>query len=880
MKLRLPWLRSNGSRPELPRSWTIVPWLSLIAALLLGASAFTTWRLRSVIETFSKAQLENEVEQVLEKFGIVDGLLSGWLSKALDLLRSDTLGKGQVSLDQSARVRVASSMSSTTVPVLRFGQTAAASMQPVVDHISRSWDASITIFVRDGNRLVRIATSIRTEQGDRAVGTELDPKGLVLPALLSGKQYEGPTDILGKIYYAYYVPIVSESGEVVGAFYAGYDINSVAETIRESVQEANLPVGSYLMVLGERGGLIYSSKDLPTRLSADVINGLKRRMLNSEQQTSSQIVPGFVVNTVPYKPWGMKVASISSPAAAYALAMRLSIGVLSLQLLTGFAVVLLSWYFSQRLARALAEGDLAREQAEDANRAKSEFLANMSHELRTPMNAIIGYSEMLIEEHEDLGQDESVEDLKKILSSSKHLLGLINSLLDLSKIEAGKMSVYCEKVNFKGLVSDVIGTAEPLAAVNQNKIKFSFSEAANDAEAEVDVQKLKQVLLNLISNACKFTDQGVVSVHCAMQVVNDVEYLIVRVRDSGIGMNNSQIAKLFQEFSQADVGTSRKYGGTGLGLAISRKFCRLMGGDIVVNSAEGIGSIFTIKVPRYVKPSSEVGDDPADKSEAKHDHHNVYPSIAPLGRILVIDDDAGYRDLLERHLSRSGYAVIAAKTISEGLQSARIWAPDIIALDLDMSGEQDLQVLIEIQNDPLLSRIPVILISKEEDGCQLTLSEKVSFCLVKPIDWSLLSSLLERALDGSVAQQQSIFVVEDSPDIAKMVDDALAPTGLDVLHLHNQPTVFSTLEVKRPAVIILDLSIKCMDGIEFVEQLHRNPLASQIPILVIASEPLSPDHHSRLAGRFTTVVSATESTSLDFYEKIKELLPTNQKKNA
>jgi signal transduction histidine kinase len=247
------------------------------------------------------------------------------------------------------------------------------------------------------------------------------------------------------------------------------------------------------------------------------------------------------------------------------------------------------------LHRLIDEASRAQEAAEQANRSKGIFLANMSHELRTPLNAIIGYGEMLLEEAEDLGQPGFIPDLQKIHAAAKHLLALINDILDLSKIEAGKMDLYYETFAVPPMIQDVVATIAPLVKKNANALKVHCADDLGAMRA--DLTKVRQTLFNLLSNACKFTEHGTITLEVTRETGDGGGWVAFRVRDSGIGMTPEQMEKLFQEFSQADASTTRKYGGTGLGLAISRKFCRLMGGDITVESALGEGSTFTITLP-------------------------------------------------------------------------------------------------------------------------------------------------------------------------------------------------------------------------------------------------------------------------------------------
>ncbi len=396
----------------------------------------------------------------------------------------------------------------------------------------------------------------------------------------------------------------------------------------------------------------------------------------------------------------------------------------------------------------------AKDAAEAANRAKSAFLANMSHELRTPLNAIIGYSEMLEEDAQAAGNAGFTSDLQKIRSAGRHLLGLINDVLDLSKVEAGKMKLYLETFDVAAVVDDVVATAKPLLEKNANRLDVRC--APNVGQLREDITKVRQVLLNLLSNAGKFTEKGTVSLDVSRE--NDVTgtWVVFRVRDTGIGMTSEQLGKLFQAFTQADGGTQRKYGGTGLGLALSRKFCVMMGGDINAQSEPGKGSTFTMRLP---------GDVENVDGEATSIHVSVKRRLSQIVRLtggapatgqalgqrmLVIDDDPSVCELMTRLCGKEGYEVVTAGTGEEGLKLAREKRPNLITLDVMMPGMDGWTVLKTLKADPQLSSIPVVMMTIADDRAR-GLALGASDYLVKPVDRNRLAGVLEAHRAGPAA---------------------------------------------------------------------------------------------------------------------------------
>ncbi len=407
-----------------------------------------------------------------------------------------------------------------------------------------------------------------------------------------------------------------------------------------------------------------------------------------------------------------------------------------------------------------------KEAAEAASQIKSSFLANMSHELRTPLNAIIGYSEMVIEEAGDNGESAIVPDMNKILAAGKQLLGLINSILDLSKIEAGKMELYLETFSVPELLDEVTAVVKPLLDKNGNTLKVSLDPSAQSMRA--DQTKLRQALYNLLGNASKFTSNGIVGLDVMMLPDNRISFA---VSDTGIGLSPEQAVKLFEPFTKGDASTSRKYGGTGLGLVISRRFAKMMGGDITVESEEGKGSTFTVTLPVTVESDPEAAKDLKTDRDAAEG----------AGTVLVIDDEPAVHDILSRTLTKHGFRVKGASSGEEGLRMARKLRPQMITLDVMMPGMDGWAVLTALKSDPSLSDIPVIMLTIVDDR-NLGYSLGAADYLTKPIDRERLASVLLRYRRDSV---NAVLVVEDDSEIREMLRRLLENDGWAVAEADN-----------------------------------------------------------------------------------------------
>ena len=417
----------------------------------------------------------------------------------------------------------------------------------------------------------------------------------------------------------------------------------------------------------------------------------------------------------------------------------------------------------ERIKERTGELAIARDQALESSRTKSAFLANMSHELRTPLNAIIGYSDILVDEAEELGYKELTQDLSKIRAAGSHLLNLINDILDLSKIEAGKIEFHIEAINIRSLINDVTSTIEPLVAKNANVLHIHCDDDIGYMRA--DAVKVSQALINLLGNAAKFTENGEIHLTVNKQCEHGFSWIYFVVRDTGIGISEEQLKKLFKEFSQADISTTRKFGGTGLGLTISRRFCRMMGGDIIATSEANKGSTFTIKLPSDVdiQNSDMLAGIDCDQDPQQLRFNSEEQGKPPRERrsrvaeILIIDDDQHIRNLLSTALNKLGFSTAMAESGQIGLAMARQRTPDAIVLDVLMPDMDGWSVLKALKNDAQTTSIPVVMLTvNEEDGLGYALGAK--FFLRKPLNLYLLEQAIKSCVRQSEWQAEEIFV--------------------------------------------------------------------------------------------------------------------------
>ena len=504
----------------------------------------------------------------------------------------------------------------------------------------------------------------------------------------------------------------------------------------------------------------------------------------------------------------------------------------------------------ERIQKLNDELRVARDEALEANKIKSLFLANMSHELRTPLNAIIGYSEMISEDFEDLEPEDLKEDVERVYKAGKHLLSLLNDILDLSKIEAGKMDLYMEPVKVQELIDDVSSTSESLATANQNELKVIVKDIPEYVLA--DQTKLRQTLFNLLSNACKFTEKGSVTLTVDMETdESENDWLTFEVEDTGIGITPEQMKNLFQNFSQGDSSTTKKFGGTGLGLALSRRFCEMMGGTLTVSSVPDEGSTFTAKLPHRTTAM-------LDHKSQSSDQLTTKPSTGNGQTILVIDDEPDALDLLTRFLTKQGFNVVTSSTGKEGLKIAKQIHPMVIILDVIMPGINGWQLLTSIKSDDEICDIPVVMLSILDEG-KKGFALGASEYMTKPVNPTRLIEVIHRFKKDTPL---SVMVVEDDPATRDILQRTLHKNDCTVYEAENGAIALDLLETKTPSLILLDLMMPEVDGFTFLHELRQKEAHAHTPVIVLTAKELTNEEKDLLNGASQRIL-AKGATELD-----------------
>ena len=499
----------------------------------------------------------------------------------------------------------------------------------------------------------------------------------------------------------------------------------------------------------------------------------------------------------------------------------------------------------------------AKEKAESAAQAKSEFLANMSHELRTPLNAILGFCEILIEDATELKQEGVVSDLEKIHTSGIDLLALINDILDLSKIEVKKIDINISSFEMKNLVNSVKTTLEPYAKINRNNIQINLPKKSIVVSS--DELKIRQILFNLLTNACKNSEESDINLTITRETVKKINYIAFKVQDFGVGIPKNKMKEIFEPFNQGNIIDNSKLKGTGLGLTISKTYSELLGGYIHVKSKEGLGSTFT----SYILQDYY-------RKKGKSEEYKIVeiPQISPFpqkGKILIIDDDINFLDLIDRRLSKEGYLVFTANNGKSGLIKANKLVPDIIILDIVMPDMDGWTVYRKLKRTPLLAQIPVIIVTIGDYEKMAKDFGVVDF-LAKPIKWKTLNVILSKY--KIIGKSKHILVIDDDSATRIILRKMLVKDGWRVDEAENGKVALDRIKKEKPELILLDLLMPVMDGFKFLKVIKGKDSLIDIPIIVITSKDLTADDYSYLTANVDRVIQKGDYTRKEIINRI------------
>jgi CheY-like chemotaxis protein/nitrogen-specific signal transduction histidine kinase len=518
----------------------------------------------------------------------------------------------------------------------------------------------------------------------------------------------------------------------------------------------------------------------------------------------------------------------------------------------------------EKVSQRTSELQAANQELARANKLKSEFLANVSHELRTPLSAIIGFSQILLDGIDGPVNEEQHQDILQVNKSGQSLLGLINQILDLSKIEAGKMDLSLERVDLPSLVTAVLESISPLAQEKGLRIETRFGSGLPAVEADAD--RLKQILINLLSNAVKFTERG------HIEIIGQPSGRMVRiaVKDTGIGISSESQRVIFDEFVQGDGSSTRRHGGTGLGLSIVRKLVEMHGGAITVVSEPGLGSTFTFTVPAWA--AGQVAAGPAQRRPLRRPNQGLPGAV-----ILVVDDDPSVRQLICRHLEQEGYKTVQATNAADALQLARESRPMLITLDIMMPDASGWWVLEKLKEDPQTAGIPVLVVTIVEDQ-RLVFALGASDYLGKPYDRGALIAKIHRLLP--TLEGKRVLVVDDDSEARTMLSKILKEEHAEVIAASSGDEGMTLIAQSPPDLVLLDLMMPGMSGFEMVARLRAQPAAAGIPVMIVSAKELTAEDVLTLNGHIQRFVAKGSIDPEGLTNAVRQMLGQSKSQGA
>ncbi|HEY8737256.1 MAG TPA: response regulator [Candidatus Dormibacteraeota bacterium] len=494
----------------------------------------------------------------------------------------------------------------------------------------------------------------------------------------------------------------------------------------------------------------------------------------------------------------------------------------------------------EKVSQRTQELQNANQELARANKLKSEFLANVSHELRTPLSAIIGFSQILLDQIDGPLNEEQHQDIQQVNRSGQSLLNLINQILDLSKIEAGKMELSAERLELPGLVNSVLDSIRPLAEQKGLRIETRFPLSLPAVEA--DPVRLKQILINLLSNAVKFTDRG----HIEVFAQPSGRMVRIAVKDTGIGISGDSQKVIFEEFVQGDGSSTRRHGGTGLGLSIVRKLVEMHGGAITVVSEPGQGSTFMFTLPAWA--SGTVAALPPARPRRAHRPSQGLPGNV----ILVVDDDASVRQLIARHLEQEGWKTVQASNAADAVQLAHECRPVLMTLDVMMPDASGWWVLEKLREDPETAGLPVLVVTIIEDQ-RLMLALGASDYLAKPYDRAALVEKVHHLLPQLNGKR--VLVVDDDPEARILLAKILGEEGARVELASDGNQAMLSVTQTPPDLVLLDLMMPGMSGFEIVARMRALPVTAQVPVIIVSAKELSAEDILTLDGHIQRFIA-------------------------